>query len=58
LLAAARAAGFPRLELRCQVILLDGEHWWQRFAALATATEITTALGALGVAPDGREPAP
>ena len=58
LLAAARAAGFPRLEIRCQVVILDGEHWWQRFAALAIPIEITTALRALGVAVDAEYSTP
>jgi hypothetical protein len=49
LFAAARAARFPRLEIRCQVVLVAGEFHWQRFAGLATPTEITSALRALGV---------
>jgi hypothetical protein len=51
LLAAARAAGFPRLEIKLQVVILAGERWWQRFAALADVSEIASALRALHVDP-------
>ncbi len=58
LLAAARAVGFPRLEYVSGRIIIGEECFWERFAALATSTEIATALRALGVNPEEREPWP
>lgn len=52
LLRVARAAGFPKVEIRVQVVVLAGEPWWQRFAALAEVSDIVCALRALGVEPD------
>jgi hypothetical protein len=58
LLAAARARGFPRAEIRCQVIIPAGEHWWERFAAVADLTDVVSGLQALGVEPDAGESVP
>jgi len=58
LLAAARTAHFPKVELRTQVVLMDGEFHWQRFTALASLAEIATALRALGVAVDAGDATP
>src|SRR5262245_20542483 len=51
-LPGVRTAGFPKVEIRVQVVVLAGERWWQRFAALAEVADIVCALRALGVEPD------
>jgi hypothetical protein len=50
LLAAARAAGFRQVEIRCQVVIPSGETFWQRFVALADVADVGLALRAFGVA--------
>src|SRR5262249_11147389 len=39
LLTMARTAGFPKVEIRVRVVVLAGERWWQRFAALADVAD-------------------
>jgi hypothetical protein len=47
LLAAARAAGFRQVEIGCQVVVPDGERWWQQFTARAELVDIVQALRVL-----------
>jgi hypothetical protein len=58
LLAAARAAGFRRLEYVSGRIIPTGEAHWQRFAGLADQGEVVRALRALGVAVDAEDSTP